>query len=1037
MKSKVYVSMATRLGISIILMVIILFAILIFPTIHYAKQEIVHAATNSTRIEINNTANQINNRLSRVEVAVVNAAWMIEERIEKKESLDFVLNALVENNPFIIGASIGFELNYFPEKDEYFIAHSSRRGDDIVYTEGSKRIGVNYYGMNWYIIPKLLKQNYWNDPAFDEGSTDVAVSNFSHPLYDEKGEVYAVLSAKISLHELTKWVEELTPFNNSYSFMVNQYGYYLTHPMSNQILNESIFSIALERENNGHYRIGKEMIEGKTGTILYDDTYATYTPISNTGWSICNICPKDVMTIGVDDFINNIFRYVLVVTLLIFISLYILIKRQLSPLIDFAKSAKDIANGDFDMALPRVKSNDEMLMLHNSFEYMQDSLKKHIAKLKETISTNQRIESELKIAHQKEDFERNLQLALEAGEVSAWIFDVKSETFAPLGNSFLLKTGILTLDYDNSIIHPDDIDIRNKLLYDIIEGREHQGHVVIRYQNSNLDGMYRYYDTSMFARLENDVVVTIAYAQKDITERYLNEQELEYSRKKTALAIDNAEVALIEYNVIEKKFTVNRNAINNLELMPHFYFDEFLKFIDVEDSSENEFLKIVSEMDNGLDKIHSIDIKIKINTPTGSEWMYCSIGAAPFERDINGKIIKYVGFIKDNTKWVLLNNMQIELNTQLKAVFNVGYMEPFIGKIKNNKLNITTPYKKENLFFCVIEDGTFDFDQLLSCLCVQDQKIMKTNFHNMLNGTVSHVQQELRFNVERLQNKVFEINMHVVVSTEFGVSLKFTGYLQDITERQQMILDLKKAKEEAEKLGKLKSAFLANMSHEIRTPLNAIIGFSELLVDEEDSETKSEYLNIIATNNELLLKLINDILDLSKIEAGFTEIKITQFDFSQFFNEMYASMQHRNTNPNVILSVINPYDKYIVNMDKNRLAQVCINYITNAIKYTAQGSIEMGYESVNNGIRIYVKDTGIGISDSKKDNVFQRFAKLDDFAQGTGLGMPITKAITEAMGGEVGFESEENVGSIFWSWIPCDDMYTHSSSSSCVEIALT
>ena len=1022
MKNRVYVSMATRLGISTILMVVILFAILIFPTIHYAKQEIVHGATNSTYIEINNIANQINNKLTRVEVAVINAAWMIEERLEKEESLDFVLNALVENNPFIIGASIGFELNYFPEKDKYFIAHSFRIGDDVVYTEGSKMAGVNYYGMNWYVIPKLLKQYYWNEPAFDEGSTDVAVSNFSHPLYDEKGEVYAILSAKVSLVELTKWVEELTPFNNSYSFMVNQYGYYLTHPNSDQILNKSIFSIALETKNEELYNIGKEMIEGKTGTIIYNDTYATYTPISKTGWSICNICPKNVMTIGIDSFINNIFRYVIVVILLIFISLYILIKRQLSPLIHFANSAKDIANGDFDMALPQVKSNDEMLILYNSFEYMQASLKKHIAKLKETVSTNQRIENELKIAHQKEYFERNLQLALEAGEVSAWIFDVKSETFNPLGDSLVFKKGMTTLHYDNMIIHSDDIVIRDKLLYDIIEGRERQGNVVIRYQNSNFDGIYRYYDTSMVARLENNVVVTIAYAQKDITERYLNELELEQSRKKTALAIDNAEVALIEYNVVEKMFTVNRNAINNLELMPHFYFDEFLKFMDVEDSSENKFLKIVSEMDDGLDKIHSIDIKIKINTSTGSEWMYCSIGAAPFERDINGKIIKYVGFIKDNTKWVLLNNMQIELNTQLKAVFNVGYMEPFIVKVKNKKLKIETPYKKENGSFGILKEGVFDLDQLLSCLCIEDQKSMNTGLHNMLNGTVSLIQQELRFSVEKLQNKVFEINVHVVASTEFGVSLKFIGYLQDVTERQQMILDLKKAKEEAERSGKLKSAFLANMSHEIRTPLNAIVGFSELLIDEEDSETKSEYLNIIATNNELLLKLINDILDLSKIEAGFTEIKITQFDFSQFFNEMYASMQHRNTNPNVILSVINPYDKYIVNMDKNRLAQVCINYITNAIKYTAQGSIEMGYEYVNNGIRIYVKDTGIGISDSKKDNVFQRFAKLDDFAQGTGLGMPITKAITEAMGGEVGFVSEENVGSIFWSWIPCDSM---------------
>lgn len=243
--------------------------------------------------------------------------------------------------------------------------------------------------------------------------------------------------------------------------------------------------------------------------------------------------------------------------------------------------------------------------------------------------------------------------------------------------------------------------------------------------------------------------------------------------------------------------------------------------------------------------------------------------------------------------------------------------------------------------------------------------------------------------------------------------------VDDISDRERMIEELRKAKALAEQSDKLKSAFLANMSHEIRTPLNAIVGFSDLLMNSEERADREEYMQIINTNNELLLKLINDILDLSKFESGVVELKYEDFDFSEYFNNMAMSMKQRVTNPNVRLLVVNPYVVCRVRLDKNRIAQVVTNYVTNAIKYTPKGFIEMGYELVEGGIRLYVKDSGIGIQDSKKDKVFQRFEKLDEFAQGTGLGLSISKAITESMGGSVGFESQSNEGSLFWAFVPC------------------
>lgn len=253
--------------------------------------------------------------------------------------------------------------------------------------------------------------------------------------------------------------------------------------------------------------------------------------------------------------------------------------------------------------------------------------------------------------------------------------------------------------------------------------------------------------------------------------------------------------------------------------------------------------------------------------------------------------------------------------------------------------------------------------------------------------------------------------------------------VDDVTEREQMIDELQDAKHQAEQSDKLKSAFLANMSHEIRTPLNAIVGFSGLMAHAEEEE-KEEYIQIINSNNELLLKLINDILDLSKLEAGTVELKYESFDFVEHFNKMAASMKQRLKNPEVELRAINPYSSCHIIQDRNRVAQILTNYVTNSIKYTPSGVIEMGYEARDTGLYFYVKDSGIGIVDEKKDKVFQRFEKLDEFAQGTGLGLSICKAIAEAMGGSVGFESVFGEGSHFWAFLPCKiDLLTETETS--------
>ncbi len=242
--------------------------------------------------------------------------------------------------------------------------------------------------------------------------------------------------------------------------------------------------------------------------------------------------------------------------------------------------------------------------------------------------------------------------------------------------------------------------------------------------------------------------------------------------------------------------------------------------------------------------------------------------------------------------------------------------------------------------------------------------------------------------------------------------------IDNITERAKMIKELEQAKLKAEQSDRLKSAFLANMSHEIRTPLNAIIGFSELLQNTDEAEERMEYMNIINNNNEILLRLIGDVLDLSKIESGTVEMVPEEFDFCELVSELHTDWQFRNRNMNIEFMVEIPCNECMAYMDRNRIIQLFTNFISNAFKYTVKGKIVCGFEPYDDEIKIYVRDTGIGIPADKKDVVFERFSKLDDFAQGTGLGLSICKAIVDALGGKIGFESTENEGSCFWALFP-------------------
>ena len=239
----------------------------------------------------------------------------------------------------------------------------------------------------------------------------------------------------------------------------------------------------------------------------------------------------------------------------------------------------------------------------------------------------------------------------------------------------------------------------------------------------------------------------------------------------------------------------------------------------------------------------------------------------------------------------------------------------------------------------------------------------------------------------------------------------------DITELKETERMLIGAKEKAEEADRLKSAFLANMSHEIRTPLNAIVGFSSLLEEAEDAEEKHLYATIIEENNKLLLQLISDILDLSKIEAGTFDIIPEQVDAQQLCNELLQSMQVRATEQVEIL-LAPELPELTFTSDKHRLYQVLLNVVTKALKFTSEGSIVIDYRINGNEVRFSVQDTGMGIEPEKQEAIFTRFVKLNNFIAGTGLGLPICQSIVTQLGGKIGVESEPGKGSCFWFTYP-------------------
>ena len=296
-------------------------------------------------------------------------------------------------------------------------------------------------------------------------------------------------------------------------------------------------------------------------------------------------------------------------------------------------------------------------------------------------------------------------------------------------------------------------------------------------------------------------------------------------------------------------------------------------------------------------------------------------------------------------------------------------------------------------------------------------------FNQMEKGEIEKGRIEYQLSELRTFYRIEEMWEELVAESEYdeaGNVIGLSGIFLPITEQKLLEQNLRNALNKAEESNKLKSAFLANMSHEIRTPLNAIVGFSNLLPSAESKEEINEYIGIIESNNSLLLQLINDILDLSKIEAGTLDFSETEFSVNALLDEVVHSAMLRNDNEKVEILCYKGFSDYIIRSARSRVMQVLINLLNNSMKFTEEGSISIGYDYLpdEEQIRFFVRDTGIGIPEDKMDVIFRRFTQLDTFVQGAGLGLSICEMIVHKIGGEIWVNSEIGKWTCFWFTIP-------------------
>lgn len=501
--------------------------------------------------------------------------------------------------------------------------------------------------------------------------------------------------------------------------------------------------------------------------------------------------------------------------------------------------------------------------------------------------------------------------------------------------------------------------------------------------------------------INNDGSCYIISIVVDTTDIRRKELELEEIRKELSIALDAGSLSAWSYDVATKTFgSLYRRTLAENGLS----YDDAYRMAHPAD--QEKYRVFMENLSNGTsEKLREV---FRFNRNGKYDW-YESYAIA-LRSEKTGAIYQVIGTEKNITAEIEKQRELRESTLKLDFTLSAAQIISWEYCVETQTLSSRD--------IAVFEGLTIPFKEYLLYVHPEDVILLEGGMDDLVNGRSGVMDIQIRMNLPKREERWFELQAVVYGRDENDRATRVIGLRRDITDLK-MTSELIRLRDKAEESNRLKSAFLANMSHEIRTPLNAIVGFSNLITETDDPEDKEEFKRIIETNNELLLQLINDILDLSKIEAGQLDFNYSEVDISVVFRDLEQVYKSR-VKEGVRLICKLPERDCAIHSEKNRLTQVISNFLSNACKFTDRGSITMGYEYVEEGLRFFVTDTGKGIEKANLPNVFTRFAKFDSFVQGTGLGLSICESIIQHLDGEIGVESEVGKGSTFWFRLPCE-----------------
>lgn len=490
------------------------------------------------------------------------------------------------------------------------------------------------------------------------------------------------------------------------------------------------------------------------------------------------------------------------------------------------------------------------------------------------------------------------------------------------------------------------------------------------------------------------------------------ERILAQKNDQMSLALKAGEINIWGYDIVQKRFY----NIESERFPPDGrLLDDQLKLIHPDDRIL--ILDAIFNASKGV--LPTKSIVIRVEHGDAGIWQYIELNIN-IEYSDDNSVARIIGTHKDVTDRAIAKNERINLLKKYKTIFDnamIGILyfdkDGWLVDINDLACQLFNIENKERL----IESHISIYkNPILEDLLIDAEDLRP--YSGIIESCFNVVEDGSHFSFEkRKENRFIETKINPLYNSDKQLECVIvTG--KDVTEAINKEKELKIEKEKAEEADRLKSEFLANMSHEIRTPLNAIVGFSSLLGDLADEKQKLEFVRIINENSNMLLNIINDILDLSRIEAGTIDLNCNTFDLSNLFEISYSSLKDMNPNSNIQFICKLPQERCLVYADQNRILQILANFVTNAFKYTEKGYVKMSYQTVENGIKILVEDTGVGIPVESQGKIFERFEKIGSLKQGTGLGLSICKAIVDVCHGTIGVDSKVGFGSTFWAWFP-------------------